>query len=815
MNQEFLWKNKKRMAKDCPERLDINGGYFSTPGDVVFICNDGKFVECHSEILLSFSQVIRNIWRENSFMNISPFLSKEFKLFITLNFESSSLSSLLDMIYFQKKLVVKKDNRADVTDLLEALKISPSNFSTTENEDKVSEDDDSAIVDVISTLMDEFNVNPDQSENDLTEMLMTTLDESFLNEIDNPFEANTSLETLLIEPTDTESSKLDDEGNMDEVTTETDKSGSKKKVPPKQRKIRPTKPKPKVRECGVELENLSDKTLQHYYDILRNKSSSSNDTERQREEDNTDHNKRKRKANNSDFDNNAKKRAPKKPGGVEQSEVHSEAADDHHVVKKKGSKKPGSVSVDPGPKVPKKPGLVIDVQSEVPENALFLEKTISMKEPDDSIAIERTDQTHVIVYEDTNSCSQPRTSEADVQVTEVKQVRCQLCEDKFATRSKLLQHVSLAHCQSQLLQHYPFVRGDCALCVEQGRPKPLAIKSKQVHLVHVGQSHEKVLDLIPDAFKAVINLEFHIRKRNSRVRVKEEPIDDSLISVGSMDSFQDSFTKSLQSSTRVDQLQSSPRAKMSVFHDEDANHSFPAPAQQSSGVHCSLCPASEQVSFLQRAEMLSHLSCVHLASELVTLYSPPENGKCPFCPDSGLLEPFTEPQSYVNHIGSLHEKVLEILPAEFCARIDGMEKESRSLQKQNPDVSFDVSFESSLNSTVVGDGSNSFEADHLNSSISSSSGSNSRPESLGSIAKFIELSNKVSMPGPGTTVPPAEVRCRHCDVQFTSAEQRIQHIRAVHTRRREYNCRYCDQRFVDPNQYKLHLKAHKKDLIQQ
>ena len=750
-------------------------------------------------------------------MNISPFLSKEFKLFITLNFESSSLSSLLDMIYFQKKFVVKKDNRADVTDLLEALKISPSNFSTTENEEKVSEDDDSAIVDVISTLMDEFNVNPDQSENDLTEMLMTTLDESFLNEIDNPFEANTSLETLLIEPTDTESSNLDDKGNMDEVTTETDKSGSKKKVPPKQRKIRPTKPKPKVRECGVELENLSDKTLQHYYDILRNKSSSSNDTERQREEDNIDHNKRKRKANNSDFDNNAKKRAPKKPGGVEQSEVHNEAADDHHVVKKKGSKKPGSVSVDPGPKVPKKPGLVIDVQSEVPENALFLEKTISMKEPDDSIAIERTDQTHVIVYEDTNSCSQPRTSEADVQVTEVKQVRCQLCEDKFATRSKLLQHVSLAHCQSQLLQHYPFVRGDCALCVEQGRPKPLVIKSKQVHLVHVGQSHEKVLDLIPDAFKAVINLEFHIRKRNSRVRVKEEPIDDSLISVGSMDSFQDSFTKSLQSSTRVDQLQSSPRAKMSVFHDEDANHSFPAPAQQSSGVgvHCSLCPASEQVSFLQRAEMLSHLSCVHLASELLTLYSPPENGKCPFCPDSGLLEPFTEPQSYVNHIGSLHEKVLEILPAEFCARIDGMEKESRSSQKQNPDVSFDVSFESSLNSTVVGDGSNSFEADHLNSSISSSSGSNSRPESLGSIAKFIELSNKVSMPGPAPTVPPAEVRCRHCDVQFTSAEQRIQHIRAVHTRRREYNCRYCDQRFVDPNQYKLHLKAHKKDLIQQ
>ena len=32
----------------------------------------------------------------------------------------------------------------------------------------VSEDDDSAIVDVISTLMDEFNVNPDQSENDFS-----------------------------------------------------------------------------------------------------------------------------------------------------------------------------------------------------------------------------------------------------------------------------------------------------------------------------------------------------------------------------------------------------------------------------------------------------------------------------------------------------------------------------------------------------------------------------------------------------------------------------------------------------------------------
>ena len=118
------------------------------------------------------------------------------------------------MIYFHKKLAVMKENRADVTDLLEALKISPSNFSTAENEDKVSEDDDSAIVDVISTLMDEFNVNPDQSENDLTEMLMTTLDESFLKEIDNPFEANTSLENLLIEATDAESSTRDDKGSL-------------------------------------------------------------------------------------------------------------------------------------------------------------------------------------------------------------------------------------------------------------------------------------------------------------------------------------------------------------------------------------------------------------------------------------------------------------------------------------------------------------------------------------------------------------------------------------------------------------------------
>ena len=811
---------RKLRNEPAKELFNLCDELQATPGDVVFLCQDDKPVECNSEILLIVSPMIRRIIKGS--LQTSYLLPKDFKIYISVEFSSKVILTLLDMIYHQKRKVIAKEHIKEFKSLATSLDIDDSNFV---NADQTPDVEDDAIVDVINDLMEEYNVNPNQTQNELEELLMTTLDESFINDTTGEI---SSFESLLSEPLDlislnkeTGEKAMEEDSEKIEVSKAVEMS-DKVKRGPKKRKIKPTKHR--LRECGVDIENLSNQTLLKYYSILKNKNeknpreSVSNTVDREGQEDsketNTDSPKRKRKAKSfPGFDIDSVKKVTKK-GSVT---VLNESSNDSCINDKTSS-------------------------PEVAEST-FQEEYVAKSEA---------------VTSSLDSGSHPSDmtkADSDLQIVSVKKIKCFYCEEYYTTRSRILQHLSVSHFQSQILTKHPFVRGECTMCVELGRPKPITAKNKQVHLLHVGSLHEKVIEFIPEAFKSNIEQEFPMRKRNMKLKIKDEPLDTSNISnISSVNddsiisndssfvnisniepnvcsssfevSFQDSFTKSLLSSNinivKPNPVVSPVKTKTAFFPqvNEDANHapSSPAPSvssgssQEAKGLlSCSLCPVTDIHCFQYKSQMLSHLSLVHLPNELLTLFPFPLDGNCQLCLklnecfESKPVENFSDNETYIEHVGSHHEKVLEILPTDICDKINALQTEAAVVVTQgdsghgSKDASIlDISFESSLNSTAIGE-------DFSQSPVLDDS----------SLARFVELSQKVTTNEPSSALAMSILKCKNCPEIFTSAEERLINIRNVHTKRKVYNCRYCDAAFKDPKQFKLHLLAHKKDLVQQ
>ena len=260
-----LRSEMRKLRNEAPSELfNLCDELRVTPGDIVFLCQDGKPVECNSEILIMISPMIRRIIKGT--LQISYLLPKDFKIYMSVEFNSKVMLTLLDMIYHQKSKVIANEYIEEFRSLAASLDINDSNFVKAEQTPEV---DDDAIVDVINDLMDEYNVNPNQTQNELEEMLLTTLDESFINDT---LGASTSLESLLVEPLDIENlckeEKVVEEAS-DKMEETKNKTSDKVKSGPRRRKMKPTKHR--LRECGVEIENLSTQTISYYYDILKSK----------------------------------------------------------------------------------------------------------------------------------------------------------------------------------------------------------------------------------------------------------------------------------------------------------------------------------------------------------------------------------------------------------------------------------------------------------------------------------------------------------------------------------------------------------------
>ena len=570
-------------------------------------------------------------------------------------------------------------------------------------------DAEEAIVDVIGNLLDDFEVTSSGASS------QTDLVEFLMDGLDDTFINDISSsfdgETSLLNMEALLSEEVDREAKFSSTMEEVGEEG-KLKSSSDTTNYPQSYQNLEMRSCYVKLENIPNETLSHYFGIL----------------------KRKQKQDQSE---NAIQVSPVKR-------------------KKKSSELSGQ-----------------DKRVTVPTEA-------NLEAPEDK----------TVQLEDSLSCSA-----AEVQVVEVKEICCSFCQEKFPTRSRALHHLTLSHFQKQVLQLYPFLRGECPLCISQGRAKPYVSKAKQNHLLHIGQTHGVVIQFLPEDLQ--VKLEEYRRsgkgrnKSFSKIKIKEEKFsfDDSSDSISSSaifnssdvfnssaslnssdvfssidsfpsanDSFQESFTKSLEvGSNRA------TAAPETIFHNEDANMS--APVLQ---VECSLCPRSGSVSFQVKSDILSHLSWLHLSNELLTLFPPSEdNNNCTFCD-----EEFSSREVYIKHIGIVHEKVLEVLPSDFCEKILAMPDSQIIPPEAQQEIGQQTGSQASLKDPDVSV-DNSRKLD-FKSILSQSS-----PEPQICDPKLVR--------GTGSQIKPAQSK--------------------------SFLCRYCQENFSESKTYRLHLLAHREVLI--
>ena len=196
------------------------------------------------------------------------------------------------------------------------------------------------------------------------------------------------------------------------------------------------------------------------------------------------------------------------------------------------------------------------------------------------------------------------------------------------------------------------------------------------------------------------------------------------------------------------------------------------------GVECSICPRSDSVMFQLKSEMLSHLSWIHLSNELLTLFPPSEDGKCGFC-DEG----FQSQEEYIKHTGMSHEKVLEILPSDFCDKILSMEENMKNDDQVETELA-QRDQEVSVESSVV--------------SPSPDQSHQATPEPRKLDFKFILSSEKDT----------GDVKEESCKENMTA---KVEQLGAAQSK--SFCCRYCGEMFNQSKSYRLHLLAHRDKLI--
>ena len=745
-------QNLKLINKGPGKTLSYREIFHGQPRDLVLICQGGERLEYHSQILINISKTLTDILQNERLFN-NFFLPSDYKVYVTIDgIKASTVQTIMETVYQRQDLKCLEGNKHEIRNFLEALGISDKFYTIIEDE----KDEEKAMVDVISNLIEGFDVAPVQT--DLVEFLMEGIDDSFINDLSSSFDGEDSLlnmESLLSEESDEVRHSTIEEA-VEEGKIEASESLSINSRPP---------PSPRnltFRPCFVELENIPTKTLSHYFGILKRKESLDHSSE--------------------NITQISAKPQKKKPRG-------------ETVLKKEETKKAGEKNTR--------------VET---ENSTF-------QGLEDGSSGDSMTRTEVKVGE--SSC---RGSE--VLIVEVKEICCLYCTDKFPSRSRLLQHITYSHHQQEILQRVPFVRGECPLCIEQGRPKPFVIKAKAGHLIHIGQTHGILQQLLPEEFKAKLD-EFRKTGRGrggNKLRIKQEPLvpyEDSNLTLDSMDSFfsanesfQESFTKSIQA-------EGTPAETERFFHNEDANMSAPVLAESRDsgietgeqdpgtltepetatetetvpepetvtelepgivgeivgGVECSICPRSDSVMFQQKSEMLSHLSWIHLSNELLTLFPPAEDDKCGFC-----NEGFSSQEEYIKHTGMSHEKVLEILPSDFCDKILSMGENNYQTEAEQVQIDQDMS------------------SPDLTLSPAQKEDQQAIPKPRKLDFKFILSSEKTD-----------NLKGENCEEKAENKTEKAEKTGAPQNK--SFSCRYCGELFTQSKNYRLHLLAHRDKLI--
>eukprot|EP00092_Neocalanus_flemingeri_P032398 GFUD01035228.1.p1 GENE.GFUD01035228.1~~GFUD01035228.1.p1 ORF type:complete len:827 (+),score=183.16 GFUD01035228.1:60-2540(+) len=109
----------------------------------------------------------------------------------------------------------------------------------------------------------------------------------------------------------------------------------------------------------------------------------------------------------------------------------------------------------------------------------------------------------------------------------------------FRVRCEIMLHLAHVHYTDQLLELHPFIRGgSCQLCVDQQKPKIYAASTKKAFVMHVGVTHEVVMDLLPLELRDILSAMATKGRRKKRVAQETKPLPRSFMDSGDI-SFSD------------------------------------------------------------------------------------------------------------------------------------------------------------------------------------------------------------------------------------------------------------------------------------
>lgn len=575
----------------------------------------------------------------------------------------------MDSLYNRDVINFTSFNSVGIQTVIKMLGVSEEHFSVSEIGPFENNMDDGKIVDVISDLMEEFNADPKHSEKALHDMLVNNLDDSFLSEMEN---SNTieddffGLENLMAESGDEDLSFV--HATIEENMPSNIVNGEKLNVSFQDdvnitdigsKLVDNTGKGIATRKCFVGVSNISTETLTHYYNV-RVDSSYADKSVKRRPADDSDANRRKKRRNiNEELEYE---------GVTEMTFTDKETTFSDTVVDKDSTILETSVE-------------------ESCESQVAISYLPRNPPPGPPITI----QSSVVADDDRNN--------ADVQFVEAKQVTCMICNEVFKVRSKIIQHLCVNHFSNQILALHPFIRGgNCPLCVKAGKSKVIVLKDKNSHVRHIGQTHEMIFDIITPEFKESIDQFTKTSRRGppiNKYRVKEEKaeiieqLEESNSSL--QESPEDNYLKLLKDFKDNYEKTSNHATDSKIASQPHHDKFIPEvvqnkSAETSSGlasVNCHLCP--EPVAFIYRSQFLTHLSCQHSSREILSLYPFEDRKPCELCYEIGRPDFLaTSPLEYADHLGTFHEKVLDLIPPNYVDKIDAM---PRSNENQSLDTS--------------------------------------------------------------------------------------------------------------------------------
>jgi len=93
---------------------------------------------------------------------------------------------------------------------------------------------------------------------------------------------------------------------------------------------------------------------------------------------------------------------------------------------------------------------------------------------------------------------------------------CPMGGKSFKMRSEIIMHIAHEHYKDQLLELHPWNKGaSCQLCIDEQKPKIYQIPpNKKSHIMHVGVTHEVVMDLLPQELRVALEA-FGPKKRGA------------------------------------------------------------------------------------------------------------------------------------------------------------------------------------------------------------------------------------------------------------------------------------------------------------